>query len=54
MGMKLSLQQLETLAFDEAKREVDRQEDALLDDITRRLQQQTEREPEHTPRRRLT
>ena len=32
-------------SYDEASREIDRQKDALLDEISRRLQQQTEQEP---------
>ena len=39
--------------FDEANREVDRQKDAPLDDISSRLQQQTEREALFTIRWRL-
>ncbi|MCJ7510368.1 MAG: DEAD/DEAH box helicase [Dehalococcoidia bacterium] len=50
LELQRGLRQLETKhtdawkTYDQAKREVDRQKDALLDDISRRLQQQTERE----------
>ncbi len=36
--------------FDEASREIDRQKDALLDDISRRLEQKTQQEPLFTLR----
>ncbi|MES4785850.1 MAG: hypothetical protein C4294_08565 [Nitrospiraceae bacterium] len=32
-------------AFDQASREIDRQKDALLDEISRRLEQKLEQEP---------
>lgn len=37
-------------AFDEASREIDRQKDALLDEISRRLKQKLEQDPPFTLR----
>lgn len=41
-------------AFDAASRDIDRQKDALLDEIGRRLEQKLERVPLFTVRWRLT
>jgi len=59
LELQRKLRQLETKRneawreFDEASREIDRQKDALLDEISRRLEQTTERQPLFTIRWRL-
>jgi hypothetical protein len=41
-------------AFDQASREIDRQKDALLDEISQRLEQKLEQEPLFTLRWKLS